>query len=290
MIYEGEYLNGKKHGKGKDFDNNGNLIFEGEYLNGKKWNGRVYDKQNIPICELKEGKGFYREYNFKHKLTFEGEYLNGERNGKGKEYGRKGKLLFEGEFLNGKRNGKGKEYDYNFNVVAYEGDFLNGLKSGQGKQYGYKGELIYEGEFFLGIHHGLGKEYLGGNRFEGIFLYNTRIKGRQYFKDKLEFEGEYLYNKLWNGKGYDKNGNIIFEIKNGKGKVIMNLEGNYWIEAEYSNGKLNGKGKEYMDNQLVFEGEYLNGQKWNGNEKLYNKNKELFAEIEYINGEKRKKY
>ena len=36
MIYEGEYLNGKRNGKGKEYDSDGELKFEGEYLNGKK--------------------------------------------------------------------------------------------------------------------------------------------------------------------------------------------------------------------------------------------------------------
>ena len=35
LIFEGEYLNGEKNGKGKEY-RNGKLIFEGEYLNGKK--------------------------------------------------------------------------------------------------------------------------------------------------------------------------------------------------------------------------------------------------------------
>ena len=35
LIFEDEYLNGKRHGKGKEYDNN-KIIFEGEYLNGKK--------------------------------------------------------------------------------------------------------------------------------------------------------------------------------------------------------------------------------------------------------------
>ena len=30
------YLNGKRNGKGKEYDSNGKLIFEGEYLNGKR--------------------------------------------------------------------------------------------------------------------------------------------------------------------------------------------------------------------------------------------------------------
>ena len=39
LIFEGEYLNGKRNGKGKEFKNN-ILIFEGEYLNEKKWSGK----------------------------------------------------------------------------------------------------------------------------------------------------------------------------------------------------------------------------------------------------------
>ena len=41
LIFEGEYLNGKKNGKGKEYnDYNGKLVFEGEYLNGVRWNGK----------------------------------------------------------------------------------------------------------------------------------------------------------------------------------------------------------------------------------------------------------
>ena len=39
ILYEGEYLNGKKNGKGKEFNKKGTIIFEGEYLNGKR-NGK----------------------------------------------------------------------------------------------------------------------------------------------------------------------------------------------------------------------------------------------------------
>ena len=51
LIFEGEYLNGKRNGKGKEYWN-GELIFEGEYLNG-----------------LRNGKG--KEYYDNKKLKFE---------------------------------------------------------------------------------------------------------------------------------------------------------------------------------------------------------------------------
>ena len=39
LIFEGEYLNGKREGKGKEFNKDNKLIFEGEYKNGKR-NGK----------------------------------------------------------------------------------------------------------------------------------------------------------------------------------------------------------------------------------------------------------
>ena len=42
MKFEGEYLEGKRNGKGKEYYDN-TLIFEGEYLNGER-NGK---KKNI---------------------------------------------------------------------------------------------------------------------------------------------------------------------------------------------------------------------------------------------------
>ena len=78
-------MDGKRNGKGKEVDDHYiNLIFEGEYLNGKKWNGIGYcGKEKY---EWKGGNGFMKEYNIYNSLDFEGQYINGERNGKGKEY------------------------------------------------------------------------------------------------------------------------------------------------------------------------------------------------------------
>ena len=58
--FECEYLNGKKNGKGKEYDYNGNIIFEGQYLNGNK-NGKC------------------KEYDNNGNIIFEGEYKNGEK-------------------------------------------------------------------------------------------------------------------------------------------------------------------------------------------------------------------
>ena len=42
MIFEGEYLNDKRNGKGKgkQYKVSDKLLFEGEYLNNIEWNGK----------------------------------------------------------------------------------------------------------------------------------------------------------------------------------------------------------------------------------------------------------
>ena len=40
--FEGEYLEGKRNGKGKEYNNCGKLQFEGEFINGERSkNGKV---------------------------------------------------------------------------------------------------------------------------------------------------------------------------------------------------------------------------------------------------------
>ena len=126
--------------------------------------------------------------------------------------------------------------------LIFEGQYLNGKKSGYGKEYYYTGDL----------------------KFEGEYLYGFRIRGKFYINKKLEYEGEYSFNRKWNGKGYNKNGKMTYELKNGTGKVKeYNNDGDLIFEGEYLKGLRNGKGKEYDEHtgKLKFEGEYLNGKR-----------------------------
>ena len=122
LIYEGEYLYGKRNGYGKEcYKNNRGLIYKykGTFLNGKKHGNGI---------EIKEES---------QKIKFESEYLKGKRNEKVKEYDNSGELLFEWEYLNDKKwNGKGKEYFRDSEYVLYEGGFFNGQRwNGKGIEF-----------------------------------------------------------------------------------------------------------------------------------------------------------
>ena len=263
-----------KNGIGRIYESNGNLIFEGEYSN-KKMNGKGKEylfHKLIFEGEFKDGKknGIGKEYFLFFKgLQYEGEYKDGKRNGKGKEYDdysnlifegefindkiwngkayshyKKSKLLFEGEYKNGKilngkiykinnneidceiinGNGKYKKYDNLFGFLIFEGNLINGEINGKGKEFGNKGNLSYEGEYINGEKNGNGKEYFSNGN--------------------INFEGIFKENMIWEGKGYNNNGDLEYELKDGKVKDD------------------NGKYKQYsFEGNLEYEGGFLNGEK-----------------------------
>jgi len=271
IIFEGQYLNGKKNGKGKEYTINKDLIFEGEYLNGKRWNGKIYLKNN-EYFEIKNGKGYVKEYISKY--IFEGEYLYGDRFGKGKELD-KIHLKYEGEYLNGKRHGEGKEY-YDNGKLKFVGEYYCDFK--------LKGKIYYE--------KSTSEKNNGVYSIHELINDNEKIK-EYYSNNKLKYEIEYLNEDL-NGKGkeYYSNGLIKFEGEYFNGKKWKGIGKTFFkdstlkSEINYIYGKIE-KEKEYNKNgELIFEGKYLNRKRWNGKGKEYNFLGQLEFEGEYINGKK----
>ena len=188
---EGNILYKLSQGKGKieEYTNLPSLgkilTFKGEYINGKRnGKGKEYNyKYNYSSCE-------YDIINI-----FEGNYINGKRNGKGKEYENK-TLLFEGEYLEGIKHGKGKEY-YNNGKIKFEGNYLSGEKDGFGKEYYENGKLLFEGEF-KGSKQWTGKGY---DPEENKIAYEIKDGNgymKKYDSDsgKIYEEGNYLNGEI----------------------------------------------------------------------------------------------
>ena len=122
------------------------IKFEGEFKNDIRWNGKGYDNKNNIVYELRNGKGYAKEYHNNGKLEFEGEFLNGQKNGKCKTYNYEGKLMFDGLYLNNKAIGEDQEYNI-YGGLEFVGEYLYNHKL-KGKYY-IKGKLEYDGEFLL---------------------------------------------------------------------------------------------------------------------------------------------
>ena len=200
-----------------------------------------------------------------------------------------GGILTEGTYIF--TNGTGLLIEYNDIICQsiFKGMSINGERKQEGVEINVDGKYNFYGKYLKGKRI-KGKEINkedGKIIFEGEYINGNKYKGKGYIKERLDYEGEFLFDKKWNIKGYDENGNIIYEIKEGKGKIKeFNNEGALIFEGELLNGDRNGFGKEFnSEGKLIFEGEYLNGNR-NGYGKQYNKNGEIEFEGEYLNGEK----
>ena len=143
IFFEGYFENGKREGRGKEIDLNGEVVFDGFFEHGKK----------LGISRIKEIKGYWKEMNERNEIIsickkndkFENDgicyfYSNGEidrisewKNGEEisdsgycRIYDEPHHVFFEGYFENGKREGRGKEY--NENEVVYDGLYTNGKR------------------------------------------------------------------------------------------------------------------------------------------------------------------
>ena len=143
-------------------------------------------------------------------------------------------------------------------------------KSGKGKEYINK-YLVYSGEYKNNKRNGKGQEY----NSKGIII----------------FQGDYLNGKKWIGFGYDPKGIRVYELKEVKEIIKIFLDNAIlYYEGEYSNGEKNGQGKQYnYKGYLLFEGQFLNGKRWNGQIYLYDYYDKIESIEEYVDG-KRKKY
>ena len=184
--YEGHFVNGKRHGKGKYAWNDGSF-YDGEWSNGTKSGfGKITYADNSSY----EGQWRDDKYNGKGTLvykngdrlegiwiddkiqnpamikysdgfTYEGNLQNGQRHGKGKYshfY-----YSYDGEWQNDKKSGFGEEKEF---FSTHNGYFLNDKYHGQGTHQ-YDDGSYYEGDFFDGVRQGFGKHTCSWGHYEG---------------------------------------------------------------------------------------------------------------------------
>ena len=131
FVFEGEYQNGEiVNGKGKLFDYKGNMIFNGEYINGKR-NGLVYEYYDNAETKTKYDTNISQERI--SLLKYEGKYIGDEKNGVGKEYqydeNTQAITIFEGIYKDGKKwEGVGKEFYQIPDKLLFDGEYREGKR------------------------------------------------------------------------------------------------------------------------------------------------------------------
>ena len=133
-----------------------------------------------------------------------------------KTFGEKGTHpIYKGNVENGEPNGLG--FITFPDGSKFVGEHKDGEKNGQGIfTFSWGGK--YVGEYKNGKQHGQGTEtYPSGSKYVGEWKNGKENgQGTTTFRDGDKYVGEYKNGKTWNGTGYDKDGNILGKMVNGK--------------------------------------------------------------------------
>ena len=199
-VYEGDVVDGKKHGKGKIKSSNGTTHYEGDFADDKKHGKGTFTSSSGDVYEgdfvdgKKHGKCKITITYSNRTSHYEGDVVNGKRHGKGKvtiTYSNRTRHYYEGDFVDDKRHGKANITIISSNgngTLHYEGDVVDDYKHGKGKYTAPNGS-IYEGDFVDDKQHG-----------KGTFTYPSSLS---------VYEGDFVCDKK-HGKGNltIKNGDV----------------------------------------------------------------------------------
>lgn len=296
--YEGHWNAGKKHGQGTYYYSNGDS-WSGEWNNDKPWNG--------------SGRYYTPDTGGKYTEVLEGTLKNGQLCGEGKKY-LDGKVSREGMFEKGMLNGYGTSYIKGYSCtgefkggkpwnaegmyylekfkVYYTGPWVNGEPNGKGKVWKLENNMTIEGNFQNGLNGWVTWNFSDGRRYVGG-IKDAKLSGagKMFASDgRLIYAGEYSDDTM-HGQGtyYCGNGSWTGEFKQGnlwKGQgLIMECDeqGNEtggFFNGHWVNGKMAGKGIYRASDGSRFDGDFLQGEFYNG--VIYDSNNRIIDRI--VNG------
>lgn len=177
LSYVGNWLMGKKHGKGRmDYDSDGRSFYDGDWFDNLKhgWGVRQYESGNV-----------YEGMWYKHERQGEGKMVWRDRKG--------GKEMYIGQWEAGIQHGKGKHVWYYKRVTSsqypirnsYEGEFIRGARNGQGMFF-YASGAIYDGSWKDNLKHGRGKfVFKNGRIYEGVFEFDHMLEHPDLVLERL---------------------------------------------------------------------------------------------------------
>jgi len=275
--YEGEGVNGKRHGHGIEYDEDGKKIFEGYWYegirqegtcfkNGQEWLEGTWDSDQIVLG---------REYNLMGKIKYEGQWEEDLWHGMGTCYFEDGKKRYEGTWQNGEWHGDGVLYyqqsdDSNEAKVLYRGQFEVGECSGAGTCYLEKNSAKrYSGQWLEGDRHGVGHLYNDNGLviYKGQWCKNMENGQGEVFSEngKRIFKGTFKNGDRVDGTAYKEDGAICYEgnwsglCRNGRGKEYSC--GNVIYDGNWEYNERHGSGDEYDESGWkIYSGQWVSGK------------------------------
>lgn len=260
------YVDGKKEGLSREYDNEGNIIslleYHNDFLVSRERINRV-DTKNLKQGPWKE---FYNDGKIKAELNFVDDLMHGYY----KEYDEKGNLTLTTLYDRGSLVKSDIEDDTEIDVVnryddagklVYSGPYRNNIPVGVHREYGADGKVI---NAFRYNDNGL-------KLSEGIVDDGGNMNGKWkdlYADGSVRAEGQYTENRRTGA----------WKFYNTAGKVVQT--------GSFNAGRPDGIWRWYYDSgALLREEEYFQGEREGGFVE-YSEEGTILAQGEYIAGEK----
>jgi hypothetical protein len=284
--YDGEWLDGSKHGTGRSIVPGS--VYEGNWEAGKR-SGRgtiTYSNGYRYVGEwkndLQQGPGMLTCND--SDVIYQGSWVAGAPHGSGTMTYFPSGDVYVGDFYEGKCTGQGtltyangtkyvgQWLDDQFDVRGiltspewgtYDGQFRAGLKSGLGTLTLMDGSK-YVGYFLDGFRHGKGTlTEADGTTYEGEWIDDRpEGKGIKTWPDKVKYEGAFFrgvrkgVGKLFYPDGGRYEGNWLDDLPHGQGIYIGADSSSY--TGEWVFGRREGKGVHIYASQAKYDGSWLN--------------------------------
>lgn len=203
--YIGQWLNGQKHGRGKQ------IWPDGSFYEGYWYQNQAHGKGRLIHCQ---------------GTVYEGYWALDQAHGQGLYFTVEGSF-YQGSWYEDKQHGFGVEKWGS--GASYEGDYFMGMKHGKGT-FKWEDGSWYQGEFQENLIQGKGKyQWNDGREYDGEWMGN-KMHGKGVFKwpDGRIYSGNYEHD--------EKNGIGVFFWPDGS------LYKGFWMEGnQHGRGKFIGK-------------------------------------------------
>eukprot|EP00606_Chrysophyceae_sp_TOSAG23-5_P001114 GSChrysophyteH2.ASY1.ANO1.1766.1 assembled CDS len=276
-VYDGEFLDGAKHGLGRLAVYCGD-VYQGEFENNMFHGTGIYTWSDHTIEEtgvVVTGK------------KYEGHWRDGKMHGKGAWILGKGQGSYSGEFDKGAYHGFGTLKCGNGD--SFEGNWVRvmrqGKRHGKGRQTFGQGRGYYEGDWERDKPHGSGIRvysngskfvgnlqdgevhgdgtmfYANGDHFDGNFLNGFPYgEGKYTYSDGGYYDGEYKATKI--NKGTLLEAPLCNGKREGFGLRVFTNGSRY--TGQWLDDKMHGQGQMLQAEGAGYEGAFFNGDHWHG--------------------------
>ena len=263
-VYEGDYLNGLRHGSGSYTDSNG-TVYSGDWQNGQRHGFGVITYKDGTTLKgeyandtIFNGVGFCENVCTGH---YTGEFIEGKLHGQGCFKYIEGET-YTGEWVEGKRHGFGT-FTYR-DGSEYVGDWVDGKKDGNGVLRSANGD-VFEGEFKLGKRHGQGVlkhtdgSVLEGQWNQGKYITSVERTHRSDNKNINSAGPSSGQTAIGGGSGDAECGVVENSVSEAEAEIDLGV-----YEGGTKNGKWSGNGTITYANGEKFVGYFLRGKQISG--------------------------